>query len=98
LHAEVIGQLERAGARDIVFDIDFSAPSDPASDAALVKALQDAGGSVVLPSFRQPVRGADRERATHVNRPRAPFADNAWSALVNVPMIPTVGCAAIRSA
>ncbi|MBV8838625.1 MAG: EAL domain-containing protein [Alphaproteobacteria bacterium] len=86
LHAEVIGQLERAGARDIVFDIDFSAPSDPASDAALVKALQDAGGSVVLPSFRQPVRGADRERATHVNRPRAPFADNAWSALVNVPI------------
>src|SRR5438552_14642443 len=56
LHAELIRQLQRAGARDIAFDIDFSAPSDAGSDAAFVAALQEAGGSVVLPSFQQPAR------------------------------------------
>ena len=57
LHAELLRQLEKAGASDIVFDVDFSAPSDAASDREFVEALQRAGGSVVLPWFKQP--GAD---------------------------------------
>ncbi|MEN3375549.1 MAG: hypothetical protein V7604_904, partial [Hyphomicrobiales bacterium] len=86
LHGELIRRLQQAGARDIAFDVDFSAPSDPASDAAFVAALQDAGGSVVLPSFQQPARDADNRPVTHVNKPLRVFADNAWSSLVNVPI------------
>jgi CHASE2 domain-containing sensor protein len=85
LHAELIGRLEAAGARDIVFDVDFSSPSDPTSDAAFLAALKQAGGSVVLPAFKQVVRTGDRS-TVHVNRPLRLFGDNAWSALVNVPV------------
>src|SRR5450631_2552399 len=54
LHAELLRRLESAGVRDVAFDVDFSSPSDPASDQAFVEALENAGGSVVLPSFKQP--------------------------------------------
>ena len=37
-----------------MLDVDFSTPSDPASDQAFVEALRAAAGSVVLPSFKQP--------------------------------------------
>jgi CHASE2 domain-containing sensor protein len=80
LHAHLLRQLEIAGARDVVFDVDFSAPSDEASDKAFAEALERAGGSVVLPSFKQP--GADG--AIHINRPLAEFGDHSWSAIVNV--------------
>jgi diguanylate cyclase (GGDEF)-like protein/PAS domain S-box-containing protein len=80
LHAHLLRQLEIAGVRDVVFDVDFSAPSDEASDKAFVEALESAGGSVVLPSFKQP--GADG--AIHINRPLAEFGDHSWSAIVNV--------------
>ena len=50
LHADLLRRLENAGVRDIAFDVDFSAPSDPASDQEFVEALRGAGGSVVLPS------------------------------------------------
>ena len=86
LHAELARQLQRAGVRDIAFDIDFSAPSDAGSDAVFVAALQEAGGSVVLPSFQQPARDASNQPVIHVNKPLRAFADNAWSSLVNVPV------------
>src|ERR1700760_540638 len=37
LHAELLRQLAKVGVRDIAFDVDFSAPSDPASDRAFVE-------------------------------------------------------------
>ena len=80
LHAKLLRQLERAGVSDVVFDVDFSTPSDPASDRAFVEALRSAGGSVVLPSFKQPGTGGN----THFNRPLKQFSDHAWSAIVNV--------------
>jgi diguanylate cyclase (GGDEF)-like protein/PAS domain S-box-containing protein len=80
LHADLLRQLERAGASDIVFDVDFSTPSDPESDRLFLDALEQAGGSVVLPSFKQP--GPDG--TTFFNRPLAPFRTHAWSAVVNV--------------
>src|ERR1700674_4454734 len=42
IHAELIGKLESAEVRDIVFDVDFSSPSNPASDASFLDALQKA--------------------------------------------------------
>jgi diguanylate cyclase (GGDEF)-like protein/PAS domain S-box-containing protein len=87
-HAELIGKLEDAGASDIVFDVDFSSPSNPASDQAFADALQKAGGSVVLPAFRQLVASSDDGKTIHVNRPLPQFEKNAWSAIVNVAVEP----------
>ena len=84
LHAELIRRLESAGVRDIAFDIDFSTPSEASSDLDFVDALADGGGSVVLPSFKQPGSNA----AVHINRPLKQFADHSWSAIVNVAVEP----------
>jgi CHASE2 domain-containing sensor protein len=88
LHAELLRKLESAGAQDIAFDVDFSSPSDPTSDQAFADALAAAGGSVILPSFRQPDAGAKNDAAFHINRPLKQFADHAWSAFVNVAVEP----------
>jgi len=81
LHAELIQQLQKADVQDIALDVDFSTPSDAASDRVFAAALESAGGSVVLPSFQQP--GIDRT-TIHVNRPLPQFTDHSWPALVNV--------------
>ncbi len=83
LHAELISRLERAGASDIVFDVDFSSPSNPASDRAFREALEAAGGSVVLPSFRQLAGGQSRQKI-HLTQPLPEFGKHAWPAIVNI--------------
>ncbi len=88
LHADLLRQLEIAGARDVVFDVDFSTPSDPASDQTFVEALQAAGGSVVLPSFKQLGSDGSNRSAVHFNRPLRQFSDHSWSAAVNVAVEP----------
>src|SRR5690348_7441730 len=88
LHAELLRQLEKAGARDVAFDVDFSAPSDAASDQEFAEALRGAGGSVVLPWFKQPGADAANPSLVHVNRPLKPFADASWPAVVNVTVEP----------
>jgi diguanylate cyclase (GGDEF)-like protein/PAS domain S-box-containing protein len=87
-HAELIGRLVDAGASDIVFDVDFSSPSNPASDQAFADALEKAGGSVVLPAFKQLVRTSEGGATIHVNRPLPQFDKRAWSAIVNVSVEP----------
>src|SRR5207245_6016617 len=74
----------RAGINDVAFDVDFATPSDPASDQAFVDALRSAGGSTVLPAFKQP--GADG--ATYFNRPLPQFRGQAWTTVVNVAVEP----------
>ena len=81
LHAELVRRLESAGVRDIAFDVDFSTASEASSDLDFVDALAEGGGSVVLPSFKQPGGNAG---AVHINRPLKQFADHSWSAVVNV--------------
>jgi diguanylate cyclase (GGDEF)-like protein/PAS domain S-box-containing protein len=88
LHAELLRRLDSAGVRDVVFDVDFSSPSDPASDQAFVEALENAGGSVVLPSFKQPGAAGGDGASIHFNRPLRQFADHSWSAVVNVTVEP----------
>ena len=88
LHADLIDKLESAGATDIVFDVDFSSPSNPASDQAFVEALQKAGGSVVLPAFKQLVGNGENGKTIYVNRPLPQFGKHAWSAVVNVAVEP----------
>jgi diguanylate cyclase (GGDEF)-like protein/PAS domain S-box-containing protein len=84
LHAELLERLDRAGVNDVAFDVDFSTPSDPASDHAFVEALRNAGGSTVLPAFKQP--GADG--LTYFNRPLPQFREQAWTSVVNVAVEP----------
>ena len=36
IHADLLRRLETADVRDVVFDIDFSTPSDAASDLSLI--------------------------------------------------------------
>jgi CHASE2 domain-containing sensor protein len=88
LHADLLRRLESAGVQDIVFDIDFSSPSDPASDQAFAEALESAGGSVVLPSFKQPGAAGGNGTEIHINRPLPQFVDRSWSAVVNVTVEP----------
>ena len=84
LHAELLERLDRAGINDVAFDVDFSTPSDSASDLRFVEALRHAGGSTVLPAFKQP--GADG--LTYFNRPLPQFRDQAWTSVVNVAVEP----------
>ena len=81
LHAELLHRLEAAGAQDVAFDVDFSTPSDPASDESFVTALREVGGSTILPSFKQPTANVG---AVHINRPLKPFSNQSWPAVVNV--------------
>lgn len=61
LHARLIEQLQKAGARVIGFDILFAEPSQPEEDRALARAIQEAGNVVLAaersviadPLFRQ---------------------------------------------
>jgi len=82
-HAHLLEQLQRAGVRDVAFDVDFSAPSDAAGDQAFLNALQNAKGSVVLPTFKQ-LDAAGKETSIHVNRPLPQFEQLTWSASVNI--------------
>ena len=51
-YGEAIRRLDRAGARVIAFDIDFSSPQNPVEDAKLASAVT-ASGRVILAGFRQ---------------------------------------------
>lgn len=85
LYAELLRQFQKAGVQDIALDVDFSTPSDAASDRNFAEALESAGGSVVLPSFQQP----RTDRTTlHVNRPLQQFSEHSWPAVVNVEVGP----------
>jgi diguanylate cyclase (GGDEF)-like protein/PAS domain S-box-containing protein len=81
LHAELLHRLEAAGAQEVAFDVDFSTPSDQASDEAFLTALREVGGSTILPSFKQPTPNGG---AAHINRPLKPFSNQSWPAVVNV--------------
>lgn len=85
LHGELLQQLESAGVQDVAFDVDFSTPSDPATDEALVKSLRNAGGATILPSFKQP---GPNGGAAHINRPLKSFGNQSWPAVVNVAVEP----------
>jgi diguanylate cyclase (GGDEF)-like protein/PAS domain S-box-containing protein len=86
LHAEIIGKLHAAGASEIAFDIDFSSPSGDSSDLAFADALRKAGGSVVLPSFKQLTSDRNVGKRIHYAQPLAEFREHSWSAVVNVPV------------
>jgi EAL domain-containing protein (putative c-di-GMP-specific phosphodiesterase class I)/CHASE2 domain-containing sensor protein len=82
VHAAAVDRLRESGARSIAFDVDLSSRSDPREDAALAAALRRAGGSVILPAFRQSAGGEDS--ASMESRPIRELADHAFIAAANV--------------
>jgi EAL domain-containing protein (putative c-di-GMP-specific phosphodiesterase class I)/CHASE2 domain-containing sensor protein len=82
IHARIVDRLQAAGAKVIAFDVDFSSPSEDGGDKALAAALRRAGGTVLLPAFRQEAafgRGEKMEFA-----PIPALAANAFLAAANV--------------
>ncbi len=59
LHGRVIDQLRRAGAKTIAVDIQFTEPTAPAQDNALIEAIERKGG-VVLSTTEVDARGQSR--------------------------------------
>lgn len=53
VHARLLDELMLLGANEVVFDIDFSVPSDPKGDDAFAQALRNAGGYAYLAAFQQ---------------------------------------------
>ena len=61
-YAGVVTALDAAGARSIIFDVDFSSASDPVEDAALARSLNKAAAQIILPTFAQSESfGSDRQ-------------------------------------
>src|SRR3954462_4546055 len=50
LHARAIDNLHRAGARTIVYDVQFTEPTAPTQDVALYEATKRAGGAILATS------------------------------------------------
>ena len=50
LHGQVVRRLHAAGAREIVYDVQFTEPTRPREDLALFDAIDDAGGAVLATS------------------------------------------------
>jgi len=81
IHARLVELLEDLGAKQIAFDVDFSARSTANADKVFATVLTNARVPVFLATFRQ-------SRSAHggdiiLNRPM--FTDG-WPAMVNVPL------------
>ena len=84
VHAAITDRLRDLGAREIVFDIDFSTPSTPEGDTAFAGAIERAAGTVMLPVFLQRSAAGSADVEVTITEPIEAFARNAWLASVNV--------------
>jgi diguanylate cyclase len=82
VHAKLVDQLQTASIKMLAFDVDFSASTTAADDAAFSAALGRFGGSVILPTFRQ-TAGAGASDYLE-NLPIAELRRHAFLASVNV--------------
>ncbi len=81
-HAQVVDRLRAAGAEVIAFDVDFSSRSSSGDDRLFAASLERAGGSVVLPTFRQHAGGGSEEWIDSL--PTGAIRNNAVLASVSV--------------
>ena len=78
LDAALVDRLVAAGARSIAFDLDFSAPSNPADDARFAAALARSHGIVAIPAVR-------RDPGGPVALPAPIFRDKALVSALDIP-------------
>lgn len=83
-YARIIEALVENDVAAIALDVDFSLASSPEADRSLARALEAAGGSVILPVFVQNSSVRDGDASVGVNMPLAIFRDHAWLAAANV--------------
>ncbi len=82
-HAEAITKLDQLGARQIAFDVDFSAESSKEEDAKLAKALASLSHPAILPTFKQENTAGGRNSVSEAV-PLAAFREEVFLASVNV--------------
>lgn len=83
MHAKLINNLKKAGAKEIIFDIEFTEYSNPYSDAALAVAAANAGNVVFAGKYI-----VDPENPNHqqVQTPIQPLLDLKMNwGIVNMP-------------
>lgn len=82
LHGQAVTALDRAGASQIAFDVDFSSHSTPTQDAAFAAAIAQSRTPVILPTFRQ--AASQGSSAFTENLPLPALAKNALLGAVNI--------------
>lgn len=82
-HAEVLNRLIDAGARQVAFDVDFSATTNPENDLAFEQAAARAGDRLILAIFKQYVP-TEEGMALMTSRPVERFSRLARLASINV--------------
>lgn len=85
-YAQAIDRLTQSGASLVAFDVDFSAASDPESDAALATAISRNPGKVTLGAFLQLSSQGGQDQRVVQNLPLPMFRQDALIASVNVPV------------
>ena len=84
--AKAIENLERAGAKSVALDVDFSAASSPEADRSLEAVIRARPGTVVLPTFVQPPSSRAPVNDLVESSPLERLASEALLASVNVPV------------
>ncbi len=84
LYARILEVLAARGATDVLFDIDFSAPSSYEMDFAFAQAIEDSGSLVVLAGFAQEPRIRAEAGSIAYNIPIEMLLENAWLGAVNI--------------
>ncbi|GJM02261.1 MAG: hypothetical protein DHS20C08_07620 [Rhodomicrobium sp.] len=83
-HAKLIKSLREYKVSEIAFDIDFSSETSVSEDNALRDALENADGSVILPTFRQTQKHLNGKETIVHNTPLKKFQEHSWLASVNI--------------
>ena len=89
-HARVIDRLRRAGARSIAYDVQFSEPTEPAEDNALLDALTRAPGTVLATTEAEAgehdvLGGEETVRAVGAEAANALFGTDRGAVIRRVP-------------
>jgi CHASE2 domain-containing sensor protein len=90
LHGRVVRRLHAAGARLIVYDVQFTEPTVPRQDLALYDALGDAGGAVLATSESDHGRtrvlgGDDNLRRIHSRAAASDLQNDTSGAIASFP-------------
>jgi signal transduction histidine kinase/CHASE2 domain-containing sensor protein len=83
-HAALLENLAAAGARRVAFDIDFSSRSNAEDDRILAGAFERSKIPIILPAFKQLVRGDGAAPRLSYTAPNALFAEHVRIATVNI--------------
>ncbi len=91
LHGRLVRRLHPAGARTIVYDVQFTEPTTPRQDLALYNALGDAGGATLATSesdghgHTRVLGGDENLRAIHSRAGASDLRNNTSGAIASFP-------------